>query len=106
MKPNEIEIKFIANGLNQADQILVFLRRTIYIALFVNEPRDPRIRAELRAQLLGEQPRATNKIRPPMIMRINLVLLPLIHGGSAYDDDVFPLLCSESVAADQEQGHK
>ena len=44
-KPDQIDIKFVANRVNETDQILVLLFRAVFIALTVNEPRDLRIRA-------------------------------------------------------------
>ena len=46
-KPNEIDIKFVANRTNQADQILVLLLGAVLIALLVNKPGNLRIRPEL-----------------------------------------------------------
>src|ERR1700745_2558525 len=46
-KPNQIDIKFVANRINQADQILVLLLGAVLIALLVNEPGDLGIRPDL-----------------------------------------------------------
>src|SRR5438477_11712661 len=83
MKPNEIEIKFFAHRIDQANQVLVFLFRAIHIALLINKPGDLRIRSKLGAHLLSPQSCGPNKVRPPVIVRINFIFLPLIHGGSA-----------------------
>ncbi len=48
-KPDEVEIIFVAHGLDMADQVLVFLLRAIDVTLFVNEPGNYRIGSELRA---------------------------------------------------------
>ena len=44
-KPDQIDIKFVANRVNETDQVLVLLFCAVLIALTVNEPRDLRIRA-------------------------------------------------------------
>src|SRR6266496_945069 len=68
VKPNEIEIKFFANRIDQANQVLVLLLRAINISLLVNQPGDLRVRSKLGAQLLRAQPGGANKVRPPMIV--------------------------------------
>ena len=47
-KPNEVEIIFIAHGLDVTEQILVLLRGAIDVTLFVNEPGDLRVGPKLR----------------------------------------------------------
>src|ERR1044071_5700326 len=54
-EPNQIDIKFISNGINEADQILILLFGAIHIALLVNEPGDLRLRSGLFAYLLRAQ---------------------------------------------------
>src|SRR5439155_19114703 len=78
------------------DQVLMLLRRAIEITLLINQPGDWRVRAKPVAQLLSAEPRRANKIRPPMIVRLGLVLLPLFQGGSADEDD--PLAFRDVVA--------
>src|SRR5207237_496813 len=89
LKPNEIQIKLVSDSLDQPDQILIFLRLAIEITLFINQPGDGRVRPEPFAQLVGTEPRRANEIRPPMIVRLRLVLFPLLEGGPADQDDPF-----------------
>ena len=35
-EPNELQIEFVSHGFDQTDQVLIFLRLTIEITLFVN----------------------------------------------------------------------
>src|SRR5215831_10471578 len=88
-EPNEMEIKFVADGIDQTNQVLVLLFGTILVTLSVNEPSKLHVRPKFGAQLLGAQPRRAYKVRPPVIVRVSLVFFPLIHRGPAYQDDVF-----------------
>src|SRR5262249_23384566 len=88
-KPNQVDIKFVANCANQADQILVLLFGPVLVALPVNKPGDLRIRSDLAAQLFSAQTRRPHKVRPPMIVRDSLVFFPFIHRRSTNQDYVF-----------------
>src|SRR6266550_1536055 len=88
-KPNQIDIKFVANRTNQADQILVLLLCAVHVTLLVNKPRDLRIRPDLLTQLFGAQTRRPHKVRPPMIVRNSLVFFPLIHRWPTNQEYVF-----------------
>ena len=89
MEPDQIQIKFVPHSINQTDQVLIFLWLTIEITLFINEPGDRRVRAKAVAQLLGAESGRADKIGPPMIVWLRLVLLPLFQGRSAHEDDPF-----------------
>jgi hypothetical protein len=78
-KPNQIDIKFVANRTDKTDQILVLLFGAVLIALPVNEPGDLRVRSDLAAYLLSAQTGRAHKVRPPVIVRDSLVFFPLIH---------------------------
>ena len=77
-EPNQIKIEFVADGLDESDQVLVFLRCAIEIALFINQPGDGRVRPETVAQFFRPQPRSSNEIGPPMIVRLGFILLPFL----------------------------
>ena len=76
-KPDEIDVKFVANRVNETDQILVLLFGAVLVSLPVNEPGDLRIRPELGAQLLGAQTSGAHKVRPPMIVRVQPCIFPI-----------------------------
>ena len=87
VKVNQVQIEPVAHGIDEADQILVLLRSAIEIALLINKPGDRSVGAELGAQLLSAQSRGANKVRPPMVVRIGLVVLPLIERRATHNDD-------------------
>src|SRR5262249_48695351 len=66
-EPNEVEIKFVPHGFDQADQVLIFLWLAVEVTLFVNEPGNRGVWTEAVPQLLGAESRGANEIRPPMI---------------------------------------
>src|SRR6476620_7865287 len=88
-KPDEIEIKLVANRTDEADQVLMLLLCALLVTLPVNKPCNLSIRPELGAQLFGAQARSPHKVCPPMIVRKGLVLFPLIHRRAAHQNDVF-----------------
>src|SRR5438067_12860932 len=88
-KPDEIQIKFVPHGFDQTEQVLIFLRLTIEVTLLVNQPGDRRVRSETVAELFSAKSRRANEIRPPMIVRLGLVLLPLFERRSADENDPF-----------------
>ena len=67
------KMKLLAHRIDQTDQVLMFLLRAIEITLFVNQPGNFGVRAELRAQLLGAYTRGMHEIGPPMIVRLRFV---------------------------------
>src|SRR5437899_2865283 len=96
LKPNEVQIKLVSDSLDQPDQILIFLRLAVEITLFIHQPGDRRVRPEPVAQLLGTQPRRPHELRPPMGVRLRLVLLPLLERGA--DDPAAPFGFRDLVA--------
>src|SRR6266487_5342703 len=105
VKINQVQIVFVAHRIDEADQVLVLLLGAIQITLLVYEPGNLGVRSELTAQLLCPYSRGANKVRPPRIWRINFIVLPLIKGRPADDDD--PLFVrgggGESTAAEHER---
>src|SRR4029077_9070045 len=61
----------------------------IEVTLFVNEPGDLLIGTEFGAKLIGAKARGVDKVRPPMIVGIGFVLLPLMERRPADKNDPF-----------------
>ena len=90
LKIDQVEIKLVRDGVDEANQVLVLLCGTIKIALFVNQPGDLGVRPKASAKLFGAQAGCMHEIRPPMIVRIGFVLFPLMQRRSAHHHDPFP----------------
>src|SRR6266487_1710645 len=104
VKIDQVQTVFIAHRIDETDQVLMLLLGAIQITLLVYEPGNLGVRSELAAQLLCPYSRGANKVRPPMIVRINFIVLPLIKGRPAHDDDpLFVRGAGESTAAEHER---
>src|SRR5579864_4959752 len=88
-KPDEIQFILVAYGIDEADQILVVLRGPGDVPLFVNQPGDHLIGAEIATQFVSLQARGVNEICPPMIVRLGFVFLPLVERRTANQNDPF-----------------
>ena len=101
-KINQVEMIFVAHGVDVGDQVLLLLHGTIFVTLAVNEPGNHPVGAKLRAQLFRAHARGMDEVRPPMIVRLRFVFLPFVQRRAAHDDDVFaragPCVCAIALA--------
>ena len=75
-KVNQVEVIFVAHGVDVGDQVLLLLHGAIFVTLAVNEPGDHPIGPELRTQLFRAHARGMDKVRPPVIVRLRLCISP------------------------------
>src|SRR6185437_1694132 len=86
---NELQVELLADGIDEAEQVLFFLGAAVFVTLAINKPGDLRVRSHGGTDLLGANAGGANKIRPPMIVRLELVFLPHHQGGTAHENNVF-----------------
>src|SRR5438270_7587856 len=81
----------VTDGVDISDQVRAILLCAFKVTRLVNQPSNRRVSAQLCSKLFRPNPCGMNEIRPPMIVRLGLVLLPLMHGNPPNDDDPFAL---------------
>src|SRR6266550_6924659 len=82
-----MNVELVSDRFDVADQILLFLNPAIDISGPVNQPGNHLIGAVLGPDLFGAYTGGPNKVGPPVVMRLGLVFLPLVHRRSTDQDN-------------------
>ena len=89
LKINQVEMKLLPHRIDVADQVLVFLFGPVEITLLINKHGNHGVRPELGTHLFSAQACGVEEVCPPMIVRVGFVLLPLMQGRAAHEQNVF-----------------